>query len=92
MERHQTGAEEYGPFKFLENDTLGMLEEELADIANYARYTFIKVRMMRLALAGEATKLGSEDGSVKLSALDSTVGLGSLDREQDDMYSGLDTQ
>jgi hypothetical protein len=63
-ERHETGAQEYGPFKFLENDTLEMLEEELADIANYARYTFIKVQMLRESLAKHA------EGAPKLGKLD----------------------
>jgi len=57
-ERHKTGAEEYGAFKFLENDTLDMLCEELADISNYARYTFIKVKLLQAALAEAASASG----------------------------------
>lgn len=44
--RHEAGNEEYGPVAFLENDTLLMALEELADLSNYARYTFIKVYIL----------------------------------------------
>jgi hypothetical protein len=41
--RHIMGEEKYGPVKFLEVNTLVEASEELVDIANYARYTFIKL-------------------------------------------------
>jgi hypothetical protein len=44
--RHVGGAEEYGEFKFLANDMVRFIAEELADIANYCRYTYMKLRLM----------------------------------------------
>jgi hypothetical protein len=46
QERHEKGSEEYGQLTYLENDTVGMLLEELADAANYARYTFIRIALL----------------------------------------------
>lgn len=40
------GAEKYGEFTWLSNDTLGMLMEELLDVVNYARYTFIRMYLL----------------------------------------------
>lgn len=50
--RHQEGAEKYGPFKFLEANTLEEAMFELADLANYARYTFIKLWLLNEEIAG----------------------------------------
>lgn len=50
--RHEAGAEKYGPFKFFEVDSIEMALEELADLANYVRYTFIKLHMLREQVAG----------------------------------------
>lgn len=58
QERLNVGAEEYGPFKFLENDTLDMLLEELLDISNYALMTYVKVRMLQKYLADQAPAEG----------------------------------
>jgi hypothetical protein len=52
-ERHERGAEEYGPTNFLEVDTLVMAMEEVADLANYARYTFIKLYILQKYATGE---------------------------------------
>ncbi len=46
QERHEMGAREYGPTAFLENDMFEFIFEELADIANYVRYTYIKLRLL----------------------------------------------
>lgn len=46
-ERHEMGAEKYGPGKFLTADTLQEALEEIVDLANYARYTFIKIRALQ---------------------------------------------
>jgi hypothetical protein len=54
LERHERGAKEYGQFTFLENDTLEMALEELADLMNYVRYTAIKVMWLRDFLASQA--------------------------------------
>lgn len=49
-ERHDMGARKYGPVRFAEIDPLQMALEEVADLANYARYTFIKIRMLQDAI------------------------------------------
>jgi hypothetical protein len=46
QQRHEQGSKKYGFGKFLEVDSLEMMCEELADAANYARYTFIKLRLI----------------------------------------------
>jgi hypothetical protein len=50
QERHDAGAQKYGPFKFLGANTLEEAMEEVLDLANYARYTFIKLYLMGLQL------------------------------------------
>jgi hypothetical protein len=45
-QRHNTGADEYGPLKFLEVDLPEFIYEELADFANYARFLYIRVRIL----------------------------------------------
>lgn len=57
QERHRRGAEKYGPTKFLDVDTLEEAVFELADLANYARYTFIKVRALQEELIRRATQV-----------------------------------
>lgn len=47
LERHQMGSEKYGPGKFLTVDTMQEALYELADLSNYARYTFIRVRLLQ---------------------------------------------
>lgn len=46
-DRHVMGAEKYGPVNFMTVDSLQMAIEEVADLANYARYTFIKLRLLQ---------------------------------------------
>lgn len=46
-ERHEMGAEKYGPGKFLTVDTLQEAIEEIVDLSNYARYTFVKLRALQ---------------------------------------------
>ena len=46
QQRHDTGADEYGPLKFLEVDLPEFIYEELADFANYARFLYIRVRLL----------------------------------------------
>lgn len=46
-QRHERGSEKYGPASFLSVDTLEMAIEEVLDLANYARYTFIKMRVLQ---------------------------------------------
>lgn len=52
-ERHEEGATKYGPFKFLEANTVEEAMFELVDLSNYARYTYIKLWLMNLALDKE---------------------------------------
>ena len=45
-ERHNKGADEYGPLNFLNVDLPTFIYEELADFANYARFLYIRVRLL----------------------------------------------
>lgn len=45
-ERQTEGAETYGPIAFLRNDMLQYMLEELADLSNYARFMYIKLRLL----------------------------------------------
>lgn len=47
QQRHEMGAEKYGPVNFLRVDSLQMAIEEVVDLANYAMYTFIKLRILQ---------------------------------------------
>lgn len=49
-QRHEMGAEQYGPVKFLTVDTIRMAAEELADLANYSRYLYMKLRIIEESL------------------------------------------
>lgn len=68
-QRHQMGAEQYGPAKFLTVDTIEMAAEELVDLSNYARYLYIKLRIIEESLrergidlsASLAEEAGSQD-------------------------------
>jgi hypothetical protein len=55
--RHVEGAEQYGEFQFLKNDMVRFIAEELADIANYCRYTYMKLRLMEKVLNASGTDL-----------------------------------
>lgn len=48
--RHDLGEKKYGPAKFLTVDTLEEALFELADLSNYARYTFVRVRLLQANL------------------------------------------
>lgn len=54
-ERHEAGAEKYGDFGFVGVDTIEMALEEVADLANYARYTWVKLWLLRKELEQAAT-------------------------------------
>lgn len=62
LERHMQGAEEYGATKFLTNDVMIMLAEELLDAANYIRYQFIKIVLLNELLQQELQKVEQNDG------------------------------
>ncbi len=46
QQRHDAGADEYGPLNFLDVDLPTFIYEEIADIANYARFLYIRVRLL----------------------------------------------
>jgi hypothetical protein len=46
-DRMELGAEKYGPVKFLAVDTLEEGMQELLDLSNYARMTFIKIYILK---------------------------------------------
>jgi hypothetical protein len=64
MERHEKGLEKYGPSKFLGVDTLEEALFEIADLSNYARYTFIRIRLLQQHLM--ATQALSADFSQEM--------------------------
>lgn len=45
-ERHAMGEQKYGPVKFMEVNAYEEAMFELVDLANYARYCFIKMALM----------------------------------------------
>lgn len=50
------GQEQYGNFKFLNNDRLWEdILEELADASNYLRYMYIRIRMVQEAALASRT-------------------------------------
>jgi hypothetical protein len=61
FERHETGAIKYGSFKFLGADTLQEALEEILDLINYARYTYVKVRLLQEVIAEEAAPLVTDE-------------------------------
>ena len=44
--RHDDGAKEYGPLNFLNVDLPSFIYEEMADIANYSRFLYIRMRLL----------------------------------------------
>lgn len=57
--RHTMGAEEYGEFAFLGNDMVQFIAEELADISNYCRYTYMKLRILQEAMNASGLDLST---------------------------------
>jgi hypothetical protein len=49
-DRMAYGKEKYGPGKFLVADTLQEAMFELMDLANYAKLTFIRIRLLQVLL------------------------------------------
>jgi hypothetical protein len=45
QQRHEMGAKQYGPVAFLQNDMITFISEELADICNYSKYMYVKLRL-----------------------------------------------
>jgi hypothetical protein len=46
QERHDEGADKYGPLKFLTVNTLEEAMQEVLDLGNYARYTYIRLWLL----------------------------------------------
>jgi hypothetical protein len=57
--RHIDGAKEYGEITFLKAPLVRMAAEELADLCNYARYMYIKLRVMEEALNASGIDLSA---------------------------------
>jgi hypothetical protein len=51
QDRHTLGEQKYGPGKFLSANTVEEAMFEVVDLANYARYTFIRLMLMNDFLA-----------------------------------------
>lgn len=47
QERHNEGEKKYGPGTWLGIDTLQHAMDEVLDLGNYARFTYIKLRMLQ---------------------------------------------
>lgn len=54
QQRHIDGAQKYGSFSFLGKNMIQEAGAELADLCNYARYCYIKLRLMELQIASHA--------------------------------------
>jgi hypothetical protein len=48
--RYDAGAVKYGPGKFLTLDTMEEALNEMADLANYAMMSYVRVRLLQEAL------------------------------------------
>jgi hypothetical protein len=55
QEKHELGVKKYSAVRFLEVDSIAMAMEEVVDLANYSRFTYIKLAMLQsFALEFEA--------------------------------------
>lgn len=45
-QRYEDGVPKYGEYTFLDAPTLSMALEEIVDLANYARFSFIKIYLL----------------------------------------------
>ena len=57
--RHEAGAEEYGSVTFLKAPLVRMAAEELADMANYCRYMYIRLRLIEEELNARGIDLSA---------------------------------
>jgi hypothetical protein len=64
--RHSLGEKKYGAGKFLTVDTLEEALYELSDLSNYARYTFIRIRLLQAQLEELNENVLTEDFSKDL--------------------------
>jgi hypothetical protein len=61
-ERLALGAEKYGAFKFLSVDTLEEAMQEILDLGNYARMTYIKLRLLKEEIAAASVPQADTEG------------------------------
>lgn len=47
VDRHEMGEEKYGSNTFVGKDTFRMAMDELVDLSNYLRYSYIQLYLMR---------------------------------------------
>jgi len=47
LERHEMGEKKYGAGTWMNVDNFEMAIEEVIDLSNYVRFTFIKLRMLQ---------------------------------------------
>src|SRR5688500_3896530 len=45
--KHDEGSTKYGAVRFMEVDSIAMAMEEVIDLANYARFTYVKLAMLQ---------------------------------------------
>lgn len=57
--RHEVGAEEYGPVAFLKAPLIQMAAEELADMSNYCRYMYVRLRLLEEELNARGIDLSA---------------------------------
>jgi hypothetical protein len=62
--RHDAGAEKYGPLKFAGVDTLEEALQEVLDMGNYIRYTYIKLRLLQLSIANQVEDMEHPDSKL----------------------------
>lgn len=60
------GEKKYGPGTWLTLDTLEMAIEEVIDIANYTRFTYIRLRMMQELLDSDKSTAKAIPGNEML--------------------------
>jgi hypothetical protein len=70
LERHQVGQEKYGAFSFLGKDMFQEAMNEILDMANYARYQYIKLRMLQMFIAADprVAGLADDEGNITIGA------------------------
>jgi hypothetical protein len=59
--RYKLGEEKYGPGKWMTVDTMNEALFELADLANYAMFSFIRIRLLQQKLEALDERTTSED-------------------------------
>ncbi|HVI77472.1 MAG TPA: hypothetical protein VM715_04800 [Candidatus Acidoferrum sp.] len=74
--RHEVGRAEYGEFTFLDMDVISMAQEECADLANYARFLYTKLELLKYALTQGGFFAGSPDSPSEPDNSSTATGLG----------------